>query len=110
MKGFEIISAMTNTALSNFGKNLRKIRNEKGITLTRLASEIYVDRITLGLYEQGKRIPSLENAIILSNYFGVSIRELCGLSSVYEVQEIDGELHCPVCGSSLMKRSEDYEG
>jgi len=53
--------------------NLKKYRNEKGITQIRLSIESGVSQETISAYESGKAMPSAETLIKMSNFLGVSI-------------------------------------
>ena len=54
---------------------LRKLRKQRGKTMTALAIECRVEPSTLCLIEQGKR-PSLENARFLARALGVDPTEI----------------------------------
>lgn len=65
-----------------FGERLKKLRINKHMTQDELG-EIFnppLAQSTIGTYERGIRQPSLENLIIISNYFNVSIDYLLGLT------------------------------
>lgn len=57
---------------------LKKLRREKGLTQADLAKVLNTNQSQYGKYENGKTNLSLENAQILSEYFGVSIPYLLG--------------------------------
>lgn len=57
---------------------LKKLRKEKGLTQADLAKVLNTNQSQYGKYENGKTNLSLENAQILSEYFGVSIPYLLG--------------------------------
>ncbi|HHV8181851.1 TPA: helix-turn-helix transcriptional regulator [Streptococcus pneumoniae] len=57
---------------------LKKLRKEKGLTQADLAKVLNTNQSQYGKYENGKTNLSLENAQILSEYFGVSIAYLLG--------------------------------
>lgn len=54
---------------------LKQLRSERGITQEQLASEIGVERSSIGKYESSKKpiIPSSDVLIRIANYFDVSI-------------------------------------
>lgn len=54
-------------------KNLKKYRNEKGITQIRLSIEAGVSQETISAYESGKAMPSAETLIKMSDFLGISI-------------------------------------
>jgi len=62
----------------NFGKLLRQLRKEKGITQAELAKLISIGESTVSFYESGKRQPDYETLIRLANIFRVSVDQLLG--------------------------------
>lgn len=62
-----------------FGIRLKKLREEKGITQTKLAELIGVKRATVSLYESSGAYPSVEKLIKVSRYFKVNSDYLLGL-------------------------------
>ena len=58
---------------------LRQLREEKDLKQTTVAQETGLSRSTISNYEMGM-MPSLENAIILSEYYNVSVDYLIGQS------------------------------
>ena len=52
---------------------LKKIRKLKKLTQQKVALDLNVSRECLSYYENGKRQPSLELLVLMSNYFNVSI-------------------------------------
>ncbi|CIP52273.1 MULTISPECIES: helix-turn-helix transcriptional regulator [Streptococcus] len=58
---------------------LKKLRKEKGLTQADLAKVLNTNQSQYGKYENGKTNLSLENAQILSEYFGVTLSYLLGL-------------------------------
>ncbi len=64
-----------------FGANLKKLREDAGLSQEQLGEVIGVSKSTIGMYEQGKRMPNT-NTILkdIASYFGVSIDYLVGFS------------------------------
>ena len=62
-----------------FGANLKKLREDAHLSQEQLADVIGVSKSTIGMYEQGKRMPNT-NTILkdIATYFGVSIDYLVG--------------------------------
>lgn len=58
---------------------LKKLRKEKELTQADLAKVLNTNQSQYGKYENGKTNLSLENAQILSEYFGVTLSYLLGL-------------------------------
>ncbi len=61
-----------------FKYNLRNLRREKGVTVYDSSKSIGVCHQTISKWENGKAIPSGENAQKLAEYFGVTIDYLLG--------------------------------
>jgi putative transcriptional regulator len=59
-----------------FGKNLRKIRLEKGIKTSELASRCEMERHHINRYENGKINPTLYAVLKMAKAMEVSIDEL----------------------------------
>ena len=59
-----------------FGKNLKKIRNVKGMSQQEFADIFDLKRGTLGAYEEGRSNPKLETVIKIANYFSIGLEEL----------------------------------
>ena len=64
-----------------FGKSLKEIRWYCHLSEEALGKEIGIGQSTLSAYEQGKRYPSLLQAIKIATYFSLTVEEfiLCGL-------------------------------
>ncbi len=60
----------------SFSENLRRIRNEKGMSQQQLAEKIYVDRSSIARWENGMRIPDLTLISRLSRCLGVEVSDL----------------------------------
>jgi len=62
-----------------FGTNLKKLRESAGLSQEQLGDLIGVSKSTIGMYEQGKRMPNT-NTILkdIASYFGVTIDYLVG--------------------------------
>jgi transcriptional regulator with XRE-family HTH domain len=56
--------------LSNFAKNIRRLRNEVGITQQQLADKIHVSNSLVSHWEKGDREPKPQELIALAKYFG----------------------------------------
>lgn len=60
-----------------FGKRLRDLRQAKGLTQERLASDAGFDRTYVSLVERGKRNLSLLNMMRFARALGVTVADLC---------------------------------
>lgn len=56
--------------MSNFAKNIRRLRNEVGITQQQLADKIHVSNSLVSHWEKGDREPKPQELIALAKYFG----------------------------------------
>ncbi|EJR09136.1 hypothetical protein II9_05567 [Bacillus cereus MSX-D12] len=59
-----------------FGQNLRKLRNSKGISLSKLGKELGVTGSAISAWELGKKEPSFDMLKKIASYFMVSINYL----------------------------------
>lgn len=63
------------------GVILKDLRQKKGVTLSQAAEGAGMTAPALSYYEKDEKDPSLEYAIKLADYYGVTLDELCGRSS-----------------------------
>lgn len=63
-----------------FCERLKALRLSQSLTLEQLAKELGLVKQTIGNWEKGVRIPSLDTSIALAEYFNVSLDYLVGLS------------------------------
>lgn len=61
-----------------FARRLRKLRERRGISRKTLAELCGLSRNTIDRYERGERVPSLTDAAMLAEFFGVSVDYLAG--------------------------------
>lgn len=59
-----------------FKKKLEELRKSKGITQKDLAKDLRVSRTTIGYYESGERLPDIETAVRIADYFDITCDEL----------------------------------
>lgn len=64
---------------SQFGRIIKKLREEKGLSMQQLANELKTTKSSVNMWENGNAIPREQTLVKLSNYFGVSIDHLYGL-------------------------------
>ena len=63
----------------SIGKRIKEERMARKINQTELAKIVNTTQDTVSLWEKGDRIPSIENLIILSNFFKISIEDILGI-------------------------------
>ncbi|MDL2280751.1 helix-turn-helix domain-containing protein [Selenomonadales bacterium OttesenSCG-928-I06] len=54
-------------------KNIKKLRLEQNLTQLALQMKTGIDQALISKYENGERIPTIENLLILANYFKTSL-------------------------------------
>jgi len=74
--------------LKDFAENLKRLREEKNLTLRELAEELKIGKSTLSEYENAQKDPSLMNAKKIADYFDESIDWLAGYTTVRRVKKI----------------------
>jgi transcriptional regulator with XRE-family HTH domain len=79
--GVDTSSALT-TALEQVGPRLRRLRSQRGITLTALAATTGISKSTLSRLETGQRRPSLELLLPLAQAYSVPLDDLVGAPEV----------------------------
>jgi transcriptional regulator with XRE-family HTH domain len=58
------------------GKYLKRLREAEGLTIRELAKKVNISHNTMAAYERESIMPSLQNAFIIAEYFGVPIEYL----------------------------------
>lgn len=76
------------------GNRISFFRKEKGISQAQLAERVNISASAIGMYEQGRREPSVNTLIALARVLGVSVDDLVSGSqkASYEVPKIAGIL------------------
>ncbi len=59
-----------------FGKRVRELRKERGLSQVELAAKVGIDRSYMGFLERGERNPSLEVIAKIAEALGVTPDEL----------------------------------
>lgn len=62
------------------GSNIRRNRLERNLTQEEVAVHLGVSFQTISKWERGDRYPDIEMLPVISNYFGISVDELLGIS------------------------------
>ena len=68
--------------MSNFSKNLKELRMEKGLSQQELAQIFNVTQSTVAKWESGDREPNFSILIELSNYFNIPTDILLGIKDL----------------------------
>jgi transcriptional regulator with XRE-family HTH domain len=74
--------------LEAFGKTLRQLRIERGISQKELARVFGMQRTAITNYETGKSLPNLELFVEIVKYFDVSCDFLLGFPSPAQVEHL----------------------
>jgi transcriptional regulator with XRE-family HTH domain len=72
-----------------FGRRVRQLRKEKGVSQEAFAHEIKIDRSYFGSIERGERNVSLENICLIAKGLGVSPAELLKFDAVPDQEPQD---------------------
>ena len=70
------------TVLAEVGPRLRRLRTQRGVTLTALAATTGISKSTLSRLESGQRKPSLELLLPIAQAHGVPLDDLVGAPDV----------------------------
>ena len=62
--------------VENFGRNLRRLRIEKGFTIEDFAWEIQVSTRLIYDYENGFKKPKVETFVLIGKVLGVSLDDM----------------------------------
>ena len=54
-------------------KQITDLRKKQGMSQSQLAKELNVSPSTIGMYEQGRRVPDLDTLIAMARLFNVSL-------------------------------------
>ena len=76
--------------MSNYiGLNIKKYREEKGLTQEELANEIGKATITIRKYESGDILPSINNVYEIAKVLGITTIDIIGDVDVYTASDVD---------------------
>lgn len=70
------------------GGRIKTLREEKGMSQAELAAALGCSRMTINNYETEKRIPDIEFAMNLANYFDVTVEYLSGRTEFRDKDDI----------------------
>ena len=63
--------------LAAFGRNVSRIRNERGLSQDKLAEKADLDRTFVSGIERGVRNPGIKTVLQIARALGVSVADLC---------------------------------
>ena len=76
--------------MSNYiGLNIKKYREEKGLTQEELANGIGKATITIRKYESGDILPSINNVYEIAKVLGITTIDIIGDVDVYTASDVD---------------------
>lgn len=81
-------------------KRIALLRKNHGLSQLQLAEMLHISASTQGMYEQGRRTPSVEMLVTMSQLFGVSLNYLITGSEFIPVNPNSSEAQldlCPCC-------------
>ena len=64
--------------MTEFPHRLRELREKRGVSRRILAELCGLSKNMVSRYERGERVPSIDEAAQLADYFGVTLDDLCG--------------------------------
>ncbi len=76
----------------NIGYNIRRLRNEKGMTQEQLASRMGVTSAAVSKWESGQSLPDITMVMPLARVFEVTTDELMGYNAAVTEAEVDALL------------------
>lgn len=82
--------------MAEFGENIRKAREEKGITQQTLADQLYVTRQAVSRWENGSRYPDLLTAKALAATLDTSLDDLLTNDDMHTYPEVNPVIEYPV--------------
>lgn len=72
--------------MSEFGKRLKMLREERDLTLGKLADELNTTKSNLSRYENGIVDPSLDAVINIAKYFNVTLDWIAGNGDTSKIE------------------------
>lgn len=73
---------------ARIGARMKTLRDEKRMSQAGLSVALGVSRMTINNYEQGKRIPDVDFALLTAEYFGVTVEYLSGRTEFRDKDDI----------------------
>ena len=91
------------------GANIKRLRQQKGITQETLAERMHVSAAAVSKWERGETVPDIGMVIPLATYFGVSTDELLGLDAAKMEEKIQAIIEERNRLSALGKSHEAFD-
>ena len=76
---FFVYNLLKENKMSISGDIIKNLRVENNLTQTELSQAVGISQSIIARWEKGERVPTLDNLITLSKYFGCTIDYLAGL-------------------------------
>ena len=71
------------------GRRIAALRRQAGLNQAELARQLQVSPSAIGMYEQGRREPSLDTLVAMARIFGVSLDYLAtGITPAYREKDL----------------------
>ncbi|MFA5576245.1 MAG: helix-turn-helix transcriptional regulator [Tissierellaceae bacterium] len=74
-----------------FSYRLKQLREDAGLTQAELAKKLNLTQSTIAYYENGRKMPTMENAKILAQIFDTSLDYLFGISNKKVIDYPEGD-------------------
>lgn len=75
--------------MADFASIFKGLRLERGLTQDELAKRLGISKSTVSMYENGKRLPAFDAAESITDFFGVDLKYLLGMSD--KVDRLSGD-------------------
>ena len=68
--------------MNRFKERIRELRDDKGLKQLQVATALRISPATYANWEQGRREPSIDNLVLLCNFFNVTAGQLIGMEEL----------------------------
>ncbi len=92
-----------------FNKNLKYIRQQKGVSQQELADKLNIDRSTISRWENDEMDVTVGNALLVSNYFNIPFEDLTAKDLTKNYQPVFDELDLLYSKNKNILTEEDKE-
>ena len=75
------------------GKEIRRLRNERGLTQEALATDLHVTAQTISKWECGNSVPDVQMLPEIAVYFGVTIDQLFAMSPAQQLERMENHIY-----------------